>query len=370
VYSQGGVAAYHRIKPSIFRTPLVTPLVVSYICASLFPLNVSTTDPKPYHVLLYYYFAPVADPQILRNTEHQFCLQHNLLGRIIVASEGINGTISGLKEDCKAYMEYLQADPRFAKIQFKIDDHDRHAFQKLHVRVKEEIVNAGLPHILPYESTGKRIAPKELAALLADKHQIQGKDYYIVDVRSDYEYKMGRFKGCHTLPISNFRELTSQLKKMAHLKDKKVITVCTGNIKCEKASAYLISQGFDNTYQLDGGIIKYGKETNGQGFEGRCYVFDNRISVAINRATPTIISACHSCEKSCERMINCANASCNSHLAMCVPCSEKLKGCCSTACEDSPAKRSYDGSGYYTKASNGYNAQQAYQAQHKAQLQN
>ena len=155
--------------------------------------------------------------------------------------------------------------------------------------------------------------------------------------------------------IKNFRDFPEKINELEKYKDKKIITYCTGGIKCEKASAYLLEKGFKNVYQLHGGIIKYGLEAGGEDFEGKCYVFDNRIVTDINKHNPKVISKCHICEKDCDRMVNCANPDCNKHVPICDSCSEQMEGACSTACKEHPKKRTYNGTGYYTKAQNGYN---------------
>jgi UPF0176 protein len=304
---------------------------------------------KLYHILLYYCYTTLADPEAFREQHHRYCLELGLRGRIIVAPEGLNGTLSGLKEACDKYMAALKADPRFSHIQFKVEVHDQHAFQKLHVRVKSEIVHADLPHINPNQKTGQYISPLELVQW---KDQ---EDVILLDVRSNYEHHVGKFKDAITLDINHFREFPSQVDKLTDYKHKKVVTYCTGGIKCEKASAYLLEQGFQNVYQLHGGIIQYGLETDGADFEGKCYVFDNRLTTDINKTNPTIIARCYVCNTACERMVNCANPLCNLHVSLCEPCAGMLEGACSEACQQNPAKRPYDGTGYYAKEMNGYN---------------
>ena len=223
---------------------------------------------KAYNILLYYCYAPIADPEQFREEHHLFCLEHNLKGRIIVAAEGLNGTISGLKEDCEAYMAHVKADPRFAKIDFKVEGHHQHAFEKLHVRVKPEIVHSGFKHIDPNEQTGIHLEPAEFKAM-KDRE-----DVVLLDCRSNYEHQSGKFKGAVTMDMENFRDMPEKLEELQQYKDKKIITYCTGGIKCEKASAYLLEQGFESVYQLHGGIIKYGIEEGGADFDGNCYVFD------------------------------------------------------------------------------------------------
>jgi len=127
------------------------------------------------------------------------------------------------------------------------------------------------------------------------------------------------------------------------------MTYCTGGIKCEKASALLLHHGFKDVYQLHGGIIKYGKEAGGKDFEGKCYVFDNRIAVDVNSVNPKVISVCYTCGTTTPKMINCANPECNEHITQCDECGDKLQGCCSEQCTTHPRKRPYDGTGYYVK---------------------
>lgn len=304
---------------------------------------------KNYSILLYYCYASIDNPEVYREEHHLFCVENNIRGRIIISDEGLNGTVSGLVEDCEKYMAYIQADARFAKTEFKIDSFDKHAFTKIHVRYKPEIVHSSLSHLDPNVKTGKHLSPEEFKAL---KDQ---DDVVILDVRSNYEHELGRFKNAITLDIDNFRDFPEKVKELEHLKNKKVLTYCTGGIKCEKASAFLLEQGFEDVYQLHGGIIKYGMEAGGEDFEGKCYVFDNRIGVQVNTVNPTVISTCHVCGTNSDRMVNCANSTCNAHLAICENCGWEMDGACSTECKENPEKRTYDGTGYYQKNTNGYN---------------
>ncbi|MTI31285.1 rhodanese-related sulfurtransferase [Xanthovirga aplysinae] len=305
-------------------------------------------EEKNYSILLYYCYTTIGEPEVFREEHHQLCLELGLLGRIIIAGEGLNGTVSGLKEDCEKYMQAVKADPRFAHTDFKVEPHVSHAFQKLYVRVKPEIVHVGLHDINPNERTGKHLEPDEFREM--KDHD----DVVILDVRSNYEHKLGKFKNALTLDIDNFREFPEKVKELEHLKDKKVLTYCTGGIKCEKASAFLLEQGFEDVYQLHGGIIKYGIEAGGEDFEGQCYVFDGRIAKEVNKVNPLVISECYICGTKSDRMVNCANSQCNIHVPICQDCGWEYEGACSTTCKDHPKKRVYDGTGYYQKEMNGY----------------
>ena len=304
---------------------------------------------KTYNVLLYYCYTRIENVDQFRHEHHLLCLSLNLSGRIIVATEGLNGTVSGLVADCAKYMETVKADSRFANIDFKIETCDKPTFTKLHVRVKSEIVHADLPHIDPNVKTGIHLSPTDFKALKDNT------DVVLLDVRSNYEHNLGKFKNAVTLDIDNFREFPEKVNELEEYKDKKIVTYCTGGIKCEKASAFLLEKGFENVYQLYGGIIKYGLETDGEDFEGKCYVFDNRIAVDVNKKNPTVASVCYLCGTPSARMVNCANPECNGHVAMCEQCGWQMDGACSPACKAHPAKRPYDGTGYYQKKTNGYN---------------
>ena len=292
-----------------------------------------------YQVLLYYCYTSLANPEQFRDEHHRLCLVLDLRGRVIVAAEGLNGTVSGTVKSCAQYMAAVKADPRFAALEFKVNAVSAHTFQKLHVRVKPEIVCSSLPHVQPHRQTGQYLSPEEFRAL-KDRD-----DVVVVDVRSDYEYNLGRFRNAVTLDIENFRDFPARVERLKTFKDKKILTYCTGGVKCEKASAYLLEQGFENVYQLHGGIIKYGIESGGEDFEGQCYVFDTRIAVDVNRVNPTVISRCQGCEQPSNRLVNCANPHCNAHLPLCAACGEQSQGACSAACAAHPDKRPYDGTG-------------------------
>lgn len=312
-----------------------------------------------YNILLYYCYTHIENLGEFKEKHHRYCVENGLRGRIIIAQEGINGTISGLTAVCEKYMRDLKADIRFAHTHFKVAAHHRHAFQKLHVRVKSEIVHAGLSHIHPHRQAGLYIKPKELQQMRKDE------DVVLLDVRSNYEHRLGRFKGAITLDMDHFREFPNQIDTLSPFKNKKIITYCTGGVKCEKASAYLLEKGFQNVYQLYGGVIQYGLETDGADFEGTCYVFDNRLTTPINQQSPTVISSCYVCHTTCARMVNCANPECNIHVPICGLCATTLDGACSPTCQKHPKKRPYDGTGYYATTMNGYNPYKG--LQHKSQ---
>ncbi len=301
---------------------------------------------KTYQTLLYYCYTPIINAANFAANHLKFCKSLDLVGRIIVADEGLNGTVSGATEACKAYIKHLTADERFANIDFKIDDVAEPSFIKMHCRYKTEIVYSGLTDtsiINPHLKTGKYVEPTEFSQLINKEEVI------ILDVRSNYEHNLGKFKNAITLDIENFRDFPDQINALAKYKDKKIVTYCTGGIKCEKASALLLHHGFKDVHQLHGGIVKYGKAAAGKDFEGKCYVFDNRLAVEVNKVNPTVVSKCFNCEKTTSKMINCANPECNTHITQCNSCGTALKGCCCQKCIIHPRVRVYDGTGYYVK---------------------
>jgi UPF0176 protein len=301
---------------------------------------------RKYQTLLYYCYSTIENAEQFAADHLNFCKSLDLVGRIIVADEGLNGTVSGTVESCATYMEAIHNDPRFASTEFKIDEVEEPSFIKMHCRYKSEIVYSGLrdPNIIdPRKKTGVHLEPKEFLEM-KDRD-----DVVILDVRSNYEHSLGRFKNAVTLDIENFRDFPAKINELAQYKDKKILTYCTGGIKCEKASALLLHEGFKEVYQLHGGIIKYGKEAEGKDFEGQCYVFDNRVAVEVNRVNPKVIATCYNCGKTTAKMINCANPECNEHFTQCDDCGWELDGACSIACKDHPRKRPYDGTGYYVK---------------------
>jgi UPF0176 protein len=302
-----------------------------------------------YQVIAYYKYCQIDEADKFREDHHIFCLKKNLRGRIYISDEGINGTISGLEIDCKDYMDHLRSDLRFSDVDFKIHAHDEHAFAKLHVRLKNEIVNFGDRSIKPHLEKKNYVEVENFLNEI-DENTV------LLDARSNYEHKLGKFKDAITLDIENFREFKEKVKDIKHkFLGKKVITYCTGNIKCEKASIYLSSIGVENVFQLKGGIIEYGIKTNGKNFEGKCYVFDNRISVDINKYNPVDIGNCIFCKKKSSKMVNCANPVCNIQEIICEDCLLEKKGACSNSCRENPKKRQFNEKGQFYKKTNGYN---------------
>lgn len=280
-----------------------------------------------YRVLLYYNYTTIADPELFAKEHLAFCKSIGLKGRILVANEGINGTVSGTIEATDAYMAHMHADERFKDTWFKIDESEGHAFRKMFVRPRQELVALNLEDdINPHELTGKYLNPKEFKEALLDE------DTIVLDARNDYEYDLGHFRGAVRPDIRSFRELPQWIRdNKEKFMDKKVVTYCTGGIRCEKFSGWLLREGIEDVAQLHGGIAMYGKDPEVQGelWDGKMYVFDDRISVEINQVDKQVVGKDWFDGTPCERYINCANPECNRQILTSEENEAKhLGGCC------------------------------------------
>lgn len=274
-----------------------------------------------YQVLLFYKYTHLADPEQMREFLHTLCIRYELLGRGIVASEGINITLEGKTENTEAFIAELQKDARFDAIHFKRSVGTGTAFRKLSMKVRPELVSAhlGTCDVNPNEVTGKRCSPELLHAWFTES-----KEFYLIDMRNVYEHAAGHFTGSILPPLDNFRDLPKIIKGIKHLKDKTVLTVCTGGVRCEKASGYLITQGFTDVWQLDGGIVSYMEQYPNEHFQGKLYVFDNRVMMGFYTDDPqhTVVGTCEGCAETSERFINCDYAWCGRHFILCEACGE------------------------------------------------
>lgn len=286
-----------------------------------------------FRVLLFYKYVHIDNYENYAKLHLKFCQSLGIKGRILIAEEGINGTLSGTKDQTDTYIYSMKMDPRFNNMDFKVDIVNDHAFKKLYVRPKKEIVTLNLEHdIDPNEITGKYLKPIDFY------NAMKTQDVVIIDARNDYEYDLGHFKNAIRPDVRNFKEFSGWVKKNSgKLKDRKVLTYCTGGIRCEKFSGLLLKEGFKDVSQLKGGIINYSKdkETRGSMFEGKCYVFDERISVEVNFAEGyTLVGKCYHCGKPHDRYVNCAHLSCHFQFICCEDCEIKYKRSCSKECED------------------------------------
>lgn len=279
-----------------------------------------------YKIILFYKYVRIVDPEAVIEGEKERCSRLGLKGRCIIASEGINATYEGTKENVAEYIKELEKDKRFEGIHFKFSVGTGDAFPKLSIKVRKEIVSLhlGTCDIDPNQITGKHLKPEELHGWIAAK-----KEFYIVDMRNAYEHKVGHFEGSIMPAMENFRDLPRVVEQISHLKNKTVLTVCTGGVRCEKASGFMITQGFTDVYQLDGGIVSYMEKYPNEDFKGKLYVFDGRVVMTpfytddpkfIRRGGHQIMGKCDACGAQSENYVNCANPVCHRHFICCEGC--------------------------------------------------
>lgn len=276
-----------------------------------------------YQVLLFYKYVHIDDPEKVRDEQKALCEKLQLKSRIIVASEGINGTLEGTVQNTEAYVKAMEKSKYFKGITYKKSQGNGHAFPKISVKVRPELVTAHLADLDPNKVTGKYLSADELYGWYEQK-----KEFYLVDMRNDYEYISGYFENFIPSGLHNFYDLAEVLPRIEHLKNKTVVTVCTGGIRCEKASGFLVTHGFKDVYQLKDGIQTFMEKYPNKYFKGKLYVFDSRLTLGFNTASPEheIVGKCYHCGKSCDSYVNCEYNICHYHYICCEDCRDKETG--------------------------------------------
>lgn len=276
------------------------------------------TVPK---ILLFYAFTPLVDPEAVRLWQRDLGLSLGLGGRIILSKHGINGTVGGDVRAVKMYLRKTREYAPFRDIDVKWSEGTGDDFPRLSVRVRDELVSFGAPDELTVDETGvvgggARLTPEQLHELVAEK------EVTFFDGRNAFEAQIGHFKDAIIPPVSNTREFVAELDsgRYDHLKDRPVVTYCTGGVRCEVLSSLMISRGFSEVYQLDGGIARYGEAYGDDGlWEGALYVFDKRMSVEFSDHA-AVIGTCVACGESSRHMQNCADPACRVQLVVCETC--------------------------------------------------
>lgn len=277
------------------------------------------------HTLLFYKFVDIKNPEKFAGEHMDFCKRVGLLGRIIIAKEGINGSVGGTKKQVDDYKDMMRKDEKFFDISFKEDIGKSTPFTKMKVLVKDEII--AMKRRVDMGKKAQYISPEELLKMYES-----GEDFIILDARNDYEWKVGKFKNAMTLQIKTFRQFPEELDKIkGKLFGKKVVSYCTGGIRCEKATAYMKEIGIEEVYQLEDGIINFCKVFPDTKWEGKCFVFDKRLIADYNNEKKNIVN-CELCEGNCDLYRNCKSAECDKLVVMCVSCEKKMNGCCSESC--------------------------------------
>lgn len=250
-------------------------------------------------VILYYAFAPIADPVALKLWQYDLCELLGLTGRIIISEHGINGTLGGDIDALKRYIKKTRTFPGFNNIDFKWSEGTGNDFPKLTVRVRDEVVSFGAQNELKVNENGiigggTHLTPSEVHALVADR----GDEVVFFDGRNAYEARVGKFRNAIVPDVETTRDFVAEFEtgKYDHLKGNPIITYCTGGIRCEVLSAVMKSRGFEEVYQIQGGIVRYGEQFGDDGlWDGSLYIFDNRMSMNFSDHTK-VIGTCDDCD--------------------------------------------------------------------------
>ncbi|MEA9999769.1 rhodanese-related sulfurtransferase [Cryobacterium sp. RTS3] len=288
-------------------------------------------------ILLYYVFTPLADPEAVRLWQRGLCEALGLRGRILISKDGINGTVGGDLPAVKRYVRTTREYPAFRDIDFKwsegtgLDEAGLSLdFPRLVVKVREEIVSFGAPGELTVtgagvQGGGTRLDPAALHELVAER----GDDLVFFDGRNSFEAEIGRFRGAVVPDVATTRDFAAELDsgRYDHLKDRPVVTYCTGGIRCEVLSSLMKDRGFGEVYQLDGGIVRYGEAYGNSGlWDGSLYVFDQRMSVDFAGDT-AVLGRCACCAAATNQMMNCREPSCREQLVVCRDCTATAPAC-------------------------------------------
>jgi UPF0176 protein len=290
------------------------------------------STPQKRKTISFYKYHHLSDPTDFRNQLYLGLESLEVLGRIYVASEGINAQISVPEDKLESFQSYLYSISFLNNVRLNIAvQDDGRSFFKLKILVRKKIVADGLDDAsFDSSNTGKHVDAKEFNALAEQPNTI------IIDMRNHYESEVGHFKGAILPDVDTFREELQLAEDLIRdQKDKNLLMYCTGGIRCEKASAWMKHIGFNNVFQLNGGIIKYAQEVKEQGLEnkfiGKNFVFDERLG---ERITEDIIAVCHQCGKACDDHTNCKNDGCHLLFIQCKACAEKFNACCSEECKE------------------------------------
>lgn len=289
-------------------------------------------ETEPRTTISFYKYFRIEDPQTFRDMLYRQLNALHVFGRIYVAQEGINAQISVPVSNEEAFRETLYAIPGLNGLRLNIAvDDDGKSFFVLKIKVREKIVADGITDMtFDPSKTGKYLKAHEYNAL------VEQEDVVIVDMRNHYEYEVGHFKDAIEVPSDTFREqLPMAAEMLENKKESPIIMYCTGGIRCEKASAYMLHRGFKNVYHVEGGIIHYAKTARDQGIEnkfiGKNFVFDERLG---ERISDDIIARCHQCGEPADTHTNCSNEACHLLFIQCENCKTHMQGCCSPECKD------------------------------------
>lgn len=277
-------------------------------------------------IILYYGFTPISDPEAVKLWQQNLCESLGLKGRILISKHGINGTLGGDMSALRKYVKTTKQYTGFKKIDFKWSMGKGNEFPRLRVRVRDELVSFKAPDAIQVNEKGvinggKHLNPAAVDQLVAER----GDEVVFFDGRNAFEAKIGKFKNAIVPDVQTTQDFVAEIKsgKYDHIKDKPVVTYCTGGVRCEILSAIMIDNGFKEVYQIDGGIVRYGESQGDKSlWEGSLYVFDNRMNIDFTPDAVTL-ATCEKCSNPTSKYWDCSSDACRDLILLCGGCAEE-----------------------------------------------
>lgn len=291
-----------------------------------------------FYYLTFYHFVAIEDPALEVKRHKDFFKNLNIKSRIYIAKDGINAVLSAPAEEAERYMEWMKADPRFNSVWFKIHKGSEHSLPHQTVKQRKQLV--ALDVAIDHKDTGAYLTPEQWASFIEKRDE----NTLIIDVRNNYESAVGYFEGAERPDLKTFRQFpqyTKDLAKKYDPKKTKVMTYCTGGIRCELYTALLKNEGFEQVYQLHGGVVHYGETLGSKHWKGKLFMFDDRLAIPLEQKETAPVGSCHHCHTASDRLCNCAHMACNELFISCPSCAEKFEGCCSESCQKQEHRRPF-----------------------------
>ena len=288
-----------------------------------------------YNIFAFYILSPIKDPSLKVLLWKDFLHSIRALGRIYISAQGINAQLSIHSDYKEKFINWLGKDHCIKSLDIKIAPYKCHCFPRLTVKYKKQLV--ALDTLPGTTQKAQHLAPSDWERMLRNRRE----DTFLLDVRNAYEWKVGHFEGANKPSCKSFRDFPKYFNQLSEKMDKKntkIMMYCTGGIRCEIFSSFVIDKGYTNVYQLSGGVIKYGHKCGNKHWKGNLFVFDDRLVVPLDSGSKPI-SRCHFCSKTIDTHYNCSNMDCNKLFISCLDCLKDMQGTCSTPCSTSKRVR-------------------------------
>ncbi len=294
---------------------------------------------EPFYYLTFYHFVTLDSPESAVKKHKDYLKNRDIKCRIYFSKEGVNAVLSGRQADAEHYMEWLKSDPRFADVWFKIHTGQEHSLPHQTVKKREQLVAMDMK--VDLKQTGAYMTPEQWAETIEKRDE----NTLIIDVRNKYESDVGYFEGAERPSLTTFRDFpkyVSELKKRYDGKKTKVLTYCTGGIRCELYTVLLKNEGFEHVHQLHGGVVNYGQQMGGKHWRGKLFMFDDRLAIPLAEGQKEeVVSSCHHCKNPADVFYNCAHMSCNALFIGCPECVKAFEGCCCESCKGEDHRRPF-----------------------------